>query len=455
MERQKKENISNELQQTFHHSKEPTFLINQGILLSDTHFSLLPEAECVNPREKIKTNAQKSRPGTVILSKRPIRSTMSENQLSLPVIPSRRPRFRVCYICGREFGSQSLAIHEPQCLEKWRIENSKLPKHLRRPEPSKPQPLSGSGSYSLTAENEAAFQSAQAQLLPCEFCGRTFLPDRLLVHQRSCKPKGEGPRVPNPNNSDDLLSPKKASSGIPARPRTLICYICGREFGTLSLPIHEPKCLKKWKAENDRLPKELRRPLPQKPQPLPTGWPSQEESSQAQLVPCPNCNRTFAPDRLLVHQKSCKAQSNGSQVQNLTLGSKDGLNASTNSKHQKNMAAPSVTDKPTMIKCPRTVVCYICGREYGTKSISIHEPQCLKKWHNENNLLPKELRRPEPKKPEIRTITAKGFYDLDALNEAAWTSAQSQLVPCNICGRTFLPDRLIVHQRSCKPKAAK
>lgn len=50
---------------------------------------------------------------------------------------------------------------------------------------------------------------------------------------------------------------------------------------------------------------------------------------------------------------------------------------------------------------------------------------------------------------------AKGFYDLDALNEAAWTSAQSQLVPCDVCGRTFLPDRLIVHQRSCKPKPAK
>ncbi|PNI47652.1 T0098328 isoform 3 [Pan troglodytes] len=108
-----------------------------------------------------------------------------------------------------------------------------------------------------------------------------------------------------------------------------------------------------------------------------------------------------------------------------------------------------------MIRRPPAVVCYICGREYGTKSISIHEPQCLKKWHNENNLLPKELRRPVPKKPEVRTITAKGFYDLDALNEAAWTSAQSQLVPCNVCGRTFLPDRLIVHQRSCKPKAAK
>lgn len=49
---------------------------------------------------------------------------------------------------------------------------------------------------------------------------------------------------------------------------------------------------------------------------------------------------------------------------------------------------------------PRTVVCYICGREFGSKSISIHEPQCLEKWKNENNKLPKERRRPIPKKPE-------------------------------------------------------
>ena len=27
------------------------------------------------------------------------------------------PRMIVCYICGREFGSQSITIHEPKCLE--------------------------------------------------------------------------------------------------------------------------------------------------------------------------------------------------------------------------------------------------------------------------------------------------------------------------------------------------
>lgn len=60
-----------------------------------------------------------------------------------------------------------------------------------------------------------------------------------------------------------------------------------------------------------------------------------------------------------------------------------------------------------VIRRPPTVICYICGREYGTKSISIHEPQCLKKWHQENESLPKHLRRPEPKKPEVRTVQGK------------------------------------------------
>ncbi|XP_008838462.1 zinc finger protein 474 [Nannospalax galili] len=330
MERGKERKLS-KLQQAFHHSKEPTFLIHQAILPSDSHRTLVPETECGNLAEKIKTNTRKSRPGTVILSKRSGR-IMSESQPSPPVIPSRRPRFRICYICGREFGSQSLAIHEPQCLEKWRVENSKLPKHLRRPEPSKPQPLGGSGAYSLQTANEDAFQSSQAQLLPCEPCGRKFLPDRLLAHQRSCKPKSEGSGMPNADNPDALTSLKKASSGIPARPRTLICYICGREFGTLSLPIHELKCLEKWKIENERLPRDQRQPLPQKLQPVPTGQLSQEEAPQPRLLSCPNCSQTFASDRLSIHLRSCKPQPSGPEVLNSNLGRKGDSSVLTNSK---------------------------------------------------------------------------------------------------------------------------
>ncbi|XP_051645429.1 zinc finger protein 474 [Manacus candei] len=254
--------------------------------------------------------------------------------MSQTPFPPRRPGFKVCYICGREFGSQSISIHESQCLKKWHIENDQLPKHLRRPEPRKPEVLPG-GSYTLTDENEAAYQSAQAQLVPCGNCGRTFFPERLPVHERCCR-----------GGSSAHKSGKGPRSG----------------------------------AGSERY--------------------DQSENHQG-------------------------------------------------------MSGTASAAQAKVIKRPPTVICYICGREYGTKSISIHEPQCLKKWHQENDNLPKHLRRPEPKKPEVRIVQAKGFYDLDSLNEAAWSSAQTQLVPCDICGRTFLPDRLIVHQRSCKPKPAK
>ena len=45
------------------------------------------------------------------------------------------------------------------------------------------------------------------------------------------------------------------------------------------------------------------------------------------------------------------------------------------------------------------VMCYICGREFGSASITIHLPQCEKKWNIEQQKLPKKQRRPPPSKP--------------------------------------------------------
>ncbi|XP_078718220.1 zinc finger protein 474-like isoform X2 [Lampetra fluviatilis] len=441
------------------------------------------------PGKAINHGKRLSRPKTTTLPLRPngvFSHPGLEKPYSLPTIPPRRSAMRVCYICGREFGSKSISLHEPKCLEKWQIENEKLPKHLRRPEPSKPNTDSKAG---VGAANDLAWQSAQAQLVACDNCGRTFLPDRLAIHQRSCfkskeiAAKDGGRRGPSLSRGATFRKPSSTvSSSLPVvsapkapgverlgvdngggtnkkngnvtaslqatkapMPRTLICYICGREFGTKSLSIHEPQCLEKWKNENDRLPRELRRPVPKKPLVAQAGggtgaiavsneaaW----ESFKGQLVPCSNCGRKFAPDRLQVHQRSCKVKGPGASP------------ASTG-------AGTSAAVQPKVIRKPQTVICYICGREFGTKSISIHEPQCFTKWHIENDKLPKNMRRPEPKKPEVALIKSSGTYDLEAANAAAWQSSQGQLVPCPVCGRTFLPDRLAVHQRACKPKPAK
>ncbi|XP_059158370.1 zinc finger protein 474-like isoform X2 [Physella acuta] len=355
--------------------------------------------------------------------------------------------FVFCYICGRQFTTASIGIHEPQCLEKWKIENDKLPKEHRRPLPKKPEILKAGGAYDVQAANEAAWQASQANLVPCPNCARTFNPDRLAVHLRACKPKsgttGTNQSTNNSNSgktameSTTKLKEKNRDESPQRGPRTVICYICGREFGTKSISIHEPQCLDKWKTQNAQLPKEMRRPIPRKPQTISGGQMTREqmneaawEASKAQLVPCGNCGRKFAPDRLVVHQRACKPKGGSSET------------------------APA---PPAVVRRPPTIICYICGREFGSKSISIHEPQCLQKWHVENDKLPKNMRRPEPRKPEVRTLAGNksGTYDVDAVNEAAWQSAQANLCPCENCGRTFLPDRLIVHQRSCRPKPPK
>ena len=118
---------------------------------------------------------------------------------------------------------------------------------------------------------------------------------------------------------------------------------------------------------------------------------------------------------------------------------------------------------------PTFVLCYVCGRKYGTKSIEIHEPQCLEKWHVENAKLPPNIRRPAPKKPDLHIGSKRlpwipldsqrdinswlggGSYTLDQINDAAYEASKAQLVPCDNCGRKFAADRIQVHQRSCRP----
>lgn len=48
-----------------------------------------------------------------------------------------------------------------------------------------------------------------------------------------------------------------------------------------------------------------------------------------------------------------------------------------------------------------------------------------------------------------------GSYDLDQFNDEAFQNYNENLDPCPNCGRTFLPDRLIVHLRSCNKNYAK
>ena len=72
---------------------------------------------------------------------------------------------------------------------------------------------------------------------------------------KGCHPKGF-PEGDTPNDKNPGLT----------RPKALMCYICGREYGSASLEIHLKACKKKWDIEQEKKPLHQRRPCPEEPQ---------------------------------------------------------------------------------------------------------------------------------------------------------------------------------------------
>ncbi|KAL7701199.1 zinc-finger of a C2HC-type/Double zinc ribbon [Lotmaria passim] len=243
------------------------------------------------------------------------------------------------------------------------------------------------------------------------------------------------------------------------RPAFHVCYLCGQQFGSASIGIHIPQCYQKKLSQWEKSDPAVRGPKPKHPDTVkwkggPNAAAEQNngdsyETFNSQLVPCPNCGRTFLPDRLAVHLRGCKG---------------DGSSSSRSSGKPTSATAPSlVTAKPASARKSTSVrrslssgppllpTCYLCGQQFGTASIGIHVPQCYEKklaqWKNAD---PRTRGKP-PKNPD--SVNWRGRPDAAASEQAAeqFQEFVNNLDPCPNCGRKFLPDRLVVHLRSCRP----
>lgn len=334
---------------------------------------------------------------------------------SIPRRKTRKPGMLECCFCGKEFTMLEMEAHVPKCMES----DSRLPPDITSPA------ILRSRLADLTEQMDLmAYDGFMDSRLMCHSCGRKINPERMEAHLRACSGKGD----------------KKPTTAMPdhttrGKPLTIVCHICGREYGSSSISIHQQQCFKKH-IEKSR------------PSPLLHSRSSQNTSSAAtkQVETPKSCNISSATTRKTeIPNKPFSAQPKAEGCGNVSINFPD-------SQHKVKQKTP--TDK--MFRKPPSVVCYICGREYGTKSIAIHEPQCLKKWHTENDKLPLSKRRPEPKKPQPSADdltkvqgAANGKYSIDAFNEAAWQSAIQQLVACGKCGRTFNADRVAKHESVC------
>lgn len=369
------------------------------------------------------------------------------------------PKTIACYICGREFGTTSYGIHLTQCQKKFQDEQANLDKAERKKLPNPPAGLDDIlAKKKLTAEELEAYNSEafniynKKSLSECKGCGRTFNPDSLKVHMKSCKGVKDSAKGGSSGPSSATLGSSLGAGGggmgrkpskSPARgPKSLVCYICGKGFMKGSISIHLTQCADKFKKESNNL--GIKRKLPEEPEELEQilaldkipedlleayNNKASKAYNDVGLMKCPNCSRTFNPDSLKTHMKSCNA--------------KYGTDADPFSSPNKKKQAR-----------PQGIMCYICGKEYFSKSLEIHVKNCKEAWLREENLKPKNKRRPLPEPPKNFDDILCGktaVMDKEAYNEEAFKNYnENALERCENCGRTFLPDRLVIHLRSCK-----
>ncbi|CAK0867824.1 unnamed protein product [Prorocentrum cordatum] len=508
-----------------------------------------------------------------------------------PAPPPAAPRTVVCYICGREFGTSSIpgrprraalaraggarrtrptgareenpppatargpagparpfGIHEPQCAKKFVETEAQKPAHERKPLPQRPDVQEG---VTRAEYNDAAKDAYEAKVMAhCPGCGRSFKDEATLArHAKACTGKGAAgalqaapaaeERAREAVAADRGRTGARSPAPPPAAPRTVVCYICGREFGTSSIPgrprraalaraggarrtrptgareenpppatargpagparpfgIHEPQCAKKFVETEAQKPAHERKPLPQRPD-VQEGVTRAEYNDAAKdayeakvMAHCPGCGRSFKDEATLArHAKACTGKGAAGALQAAPAAEERAREAVAADRGRTGARSPAPPPA-----APRTVVCYICGREFGTSSIpgrprraalaraggarrtrptgareenpppatargpagparpfGIHEPQCAKKFVETEAQKPAHERKPLPQRPDVQEGVTRAEY-----NDAAKDAYEAKVMAhCPGCGRSFKDEATLArHAKACTGKGA-
>eukprot|EP00803_Ostreobium_quekettii_P009892 evm.model.scf_51.3 EVM.evm.TU.scf_51.3 scf_51:20961-32029(+) len=383
----------------------------------------------------------------------------------------RMPRQYLCYLCGRQYGSRSLLIHVAHCRKVWEEREALKPhKRDRRAVPDMPPELSEAlprDPEKIDEFNIAMLDHWQmCSLVPCEICGRKFTQEAFEVHERVCtvdKPGGPlGLRKTDKMPQSKLQA--RAAEGwmnVDAMPRQYMCYLCGRQYGSKSLPLHIPRCQKLWEDREALKPnKRDRRAVPDPPPELSSDLPMKLKEIDAfnekmykywnkiSLIECPICKRTFTEEAFESHQKVCTTHTPGGP-----LGLKKGAppwKAEFGGKSNR-PAAPGPDGWMLVEKMPISYMCYLCGLPYGSKSLPLHIPRCRDLWEDREALKPRKERKPVPVAPieldEPLPTKRKAIAEFNRVMYEAWKDRSLEC--CPICKRTFRPEAFEKHRKVC------
>ena len=370
---------------------------------------------------------------------------------------------KTCLSCGLEFGSSSILLHEQSCRKKSRTLGRRRGTSGRKERDKKTETVGSSkalGVEAITHKNDLAMNLPPIDTnwtpfcYPCQFCGERFGKHSIHLHEKKCS--------------------KRAVLSTP-------CAIAGSMISSTSRP--EGATVRQSVEGGSLMTKRLEVVLDLPPRPqtrtldrsslVERGFtiPTVGATRAAVMMKCQTCEEDIPSDKMSVHTKTCSLRSVTVATGAITFPVLEGRRKGC---RQREVGPISNSGERKPVKKPPTVVCYVCGREYGSKSISIHEPHCLKKFEIENRKLPISQRKPLPKKPissaamvvtvatiesEVRPSISASMYKSDLLQDAAeeyflhcYSEFEKELIPCSKCGRKFAPERHAKHANRCRAK---
>eukprot|EP00873_Tetraselmis_striata_P004724 jgi/Tetstr1/424988/TSEL_015458.t1 len=372
-----------------------------------------------------------------------------------------KPRALSCYLCGAQFGSQSLLIHIKTCQKKWLAQEAQKPGKERRALPDPPPELADpSDPAKVAASNKdvslptsaAAVDAFNARMLSvwdtaslnsCPHCGRTFTAEPFTRHQKICsaerpfKPlssaaKGTGGGLDSSPSKSGLSATAPAGSLASsasgdastggAAPRTYTCYLCERGFMGRSLGIHLPQCLSKWVANE-----------------------SQREPSKQRAPPMP-------PPEL--------ADPATSQLRAFKDGVAEGVlprRAADIEAFNKRMGAH--WDQASLAGCPK------CGRTFNWEALEKHEKGCKgggggeaagqdRSAGDRPGLSTTDPAGPLSANPRSHLLLdcADGSGGTEASSGGGTSTGSPKTYNCYLCGRGFMSRSLGIHLPQCLSK---
>ncbi|XP_037079126.1 zinc finger protein 474-like [Pollicipes pollicipes] len=319
---------------------------------------------------------------------------------------SRPPSFAECYVCKKQFGSHSIALHEPRCLERWRAANSALPtaKRAATPRPrtttlSRPKVLDADKCTEVDMSTRRCSELLALASLSSRSGGESSSsPDSEQAERsgRRARPGtmrlAVGPRDLNVPNIEyrartAVLSPERSrlrrasdnSRSSPARPPhgarlPSPCVSCGKSENPERFHSH-PEEASRSPARARRLVKKrlsIQRPTPVRYKPQPSLDPVAQRKQQ---------------QRQEKRRKEARLQEDEVQQERRREALQHNL-ALTLARYQRPALGPTF------------IVCYVCGRQFGPTSMPIHQPQCLERWYKSTAALPRRKQGPAPQPPD-------------------------------------------------------